>query len=161
MKPTIYRLFLLLLFSFFTVSVGCSVNPLSPEALQGDWRMLTFIDKTEGVTFIPGEPVDMGNGETRTINALLAFPETMFETGFTHKNNIILRIWETRTPGLETRRETETTIGTYSIKDSTLTIAIFFRGERTGEIKVFTINRAGFRLTLEDNARQMTWGKVD
>lgn len=153
MKPTIYKLILFVLFTAFIPWMRCRVDPLSPQALQGSWMMLNLTDKKENITVNAGEPIDIGDGMTRTMRGWLSF-----DRDFENKNFVWISIFVTTTiPGEGEQVDEEATSGTYSINESTLTIF----DVRTGDAKVFRMNRSQLRLTLEDDESQTTWGKID
>lgn len=153
MKPTIYKLILFVLFTAFISWIRCSVDPLSPQALLGRWMMLNLTDKEENITINAGEPIDIGDGETRTMRGWLSF-----DRDFENESFIWISIFMTTTiPGEGEQYDSEATSGTYSINESTLTIF----DVRTGDTKVFGISRSKLRLTLEDDESQTTWGKID
>ncbi len=115
--------------------------------------MLNLTDKKENITVNAGEPIDIGDGVTRTMRGWLSF-----DRDFENENFIWISIFMTTTiPGEGEQYDSEATSGTYSINESTLTIV----DVRTGDTKVFGISRSKLRLTLEDDESQTTWGKID
>lgn len=115
--------------------------------------MLNLTDKKENITVNAGEPIDIGDGMTRTMRGWLSF-----DRDFENKNFVWISIFVTTTiPGEGEQVDEEATSGTYSINESTLTIF----DVRTGDAKVFRMNRSQLRLTLEDDESQTTWGKID
>ncbi|MCH8957827.1 hypothetical protein IIA28_21310 [candidate division KSB1 bacterium] len=151
MKSTIYKLILFVLFTAFISWIRCSVDPLSPQALEGGWVMLTFTDKETNVTFDRDKPTDIGNGVTQTMSG-----DLWFYLG--DENNIGLSIFtKTIIPDEEEQVGEKAIYGEYTIEASTLTIIEAI----TGETRTFNISRSGLRLTLEDGDGQSTWGTLD
>ena len=138
MNRTIYKLILCGLFATFISCIKCSVDPLSPQALEGSWEMLAFTDKEMNITFERGKPTDIGNGVTRTMWGFLSFED--WENEHLIEISILTR---TTIPSEGEHDSQEETSGLYSINGSSLTIVEFI----TGDTKIFRISRSGFRLT--------------
>ncbi len=132
--------------AIFWLNCGGDSNPLSPSSLAGTWDLVSFTNKQLNITANAGQPTDIGNGVTITVNGSLVLTETRYQISLTIVTSV---------PGQSPVTETESSAGTYSINGSTATVV----EDGTGDTIIFTISRSGNRLTLEDAEERTVWEK--
>jgi len=148
MKRTTQNFILLGLLVISTIGMGCSDdnNPLAPSSLAGTWKLVTYTDKAMNVTAHAGVPTDIGNGAKVTITGTIVLTEKRY--------TYTLAI-TTSVPGAPPQTQTINTAGTYSIRGAVITGV----QDGTGETTVFTMSRAGNRLTLDNSEQNSIWDK--
>jgi len=148
MKRTTPNFILLGLLVISAIGMGCSDdnNPLAPSSLAGTWKLVTYTDKAMNVTANAGVPTDIGNGAKITITGTIVLTEKRY----TYTVAIT-----TAVPGAPPQTQTINSAGTYSIRGAVITAV----EDGSGETTVFTISRAGNRLTLDNSEQNSIWEK--
>ncbi len=132
----------IVLTSFWVLlAFGCRdslVDPYSPEAIAGSYRIDEFTDKRSSMRFPSGVPVEIGGGLTSSHSGSLNLTQTKFS---------LSRTWTTFDHGALREKSTETVVGDYSVDEALFKI----REDSSGRVDSIPIMVRAGGLVLEDN----------
>ena len=140
-----------------------SLNPLSPEALEGDWTLLIYTDKVTGISY---EPETHGFYDYFPLIAQSGcepdcYIEVFYRLEFHTSSGIStmgMSVW--LVPAARNSITKINICGTYLLIGATLTVETLNNEMLAYEEQTLSIQRDGARLTLEHDDHISVWGKL-